>query len=65
MGTYLEANEVEVMVHSLRRQNIARRAKRSNKGSYRACPKTLTVVTEDGEKVRAKEYKSSLWKSQG
>lgn len=36
MGAYLEANEVEVMVHSLRRQNIATRAKRSNKGSYRA-----------------------------
>ena len=46
MGTYLEANETEVMVRSLRRQSVTRRAKKSINRRYRACSKTLTMVTE-------------------
>ena len=48
MGTYLEANEMEVMVHSLRRKSVTRRTKKSNKGRYCACSKTLTMATEGG-----------------
>lgn len=46
MGTYLEANEMEVTVRSLRKQSVTRRAKKSIKGRYCACSKTLTMVTE-------------------
>lgn len=64
METYLEANEMEVTVHNLRRHNITRRTKRGNEGNYCSCPKALILDTEGQQKISTKSFKSNPQKSQ-